>query len=85
MKTELNFALTISSKNEQLSMSLRSSYGDFHHCCFNILVLNPQSDILEFLEVDQDFFSLLSHTLLLRKYYIYLSRDCLKLLLAALS
>ena len=56
-------------------------WSDLRHYCqgsFDHSILNPQSATFGFFEIDVDLVILLSHMLLLYKYYIYSSRDSSK-------
>ena len=62
-------------------------WSDLRHCCqysFDLPISNPQSANFGFFEIDLDLVMLLSHILLLYKYYIYSPRESSKLSFAAL-
>ena len=68
----------------KFAIKLWSDLKDFCQCSFDLPVSNPQSATFGFFGIDSDLFILLNHILLLYKYYIYLSRDCLNFSFAAL-
>ena len=62
-------------------------WNELRLCLNNIIhipALNPQSAIFGFFQVDRQEILILNHILLIFKYYVYISRDSNKLLLAAL-
>ena len=61
----------------KFAIKLRSNLGHYCQCSFDLPILNPLSVTFGFSEIDSDLVMFLIHTLLIRKYYVYASRDSL--------